>query len=72
MYKKCKNEIVTINYAGRGNMEYSCINALSYNPDEDRLIIGWADGDCSIIKYASEIYGFITFEDGSEWNFKRA
>ena len=69
MYKKCKNEIVTINYVGRGNMEYSCINGVSYNPDADRLIIGWADGDCSIIKCPSDVYGFIAFENGTEWRF---
>lgn len=67
MYKKCKNEIVTINYAGRGNVEYSCINAVSYNPDADRVLIGWADGECSVCVHASEVYGFITFEDGTEW-----
>ena len=72
MYKKCKNETVTINYVGRGNMEYSCINAVYYNPDADKLMIAWADCDCSVIKYASDVYGFITFEDGIEWEIKRA
>ena len=72
MYKKCKNEIVTINYVGNGNVEYSCLDGITYNPDDDILIKEWADGDYSIVKYASEVYGFITFEDGTEWNFKRA
>lgn len=72
MYKKCRNEIVTINYVGNGNVEYSSIDGITYNPDSDALIIEWCDGDYSVVKYVSEVYGFITFEDGTEWNFKRA
>lgn len=72
MYKKCKNEMVTINYLGTGNVEYSCLDGVTYNPDTDTLIKEWVDGDYSIVKYVSEVYGFITFEDGTEWNFKRA
>lgn len=67
MLKKCKNEIVTINYDGLGNVEYSCISAIMYNPDEDIAIFKWADGDCTICENASDVYGFITFEDGTEW-----
>lgn len=72
MYKKCKNEIVIINYVGTGNVEYSSLDGVIYNPDDDVLIKEWADGDYSIVKYVSEVYGFITFEDGTEWNFNRA
>lgn len=72
MYKKCKNEIVTINYLGTGNVEYSSLDGVIYNPDDDVLIKEWADGEYSIVKYVSEVYGFITFEDGTEWNFNRA
>lgn len=72
MYKKCKNEIVTINYIGFGNVEYSCIYAIFYNPHEDMLAIRWTDEDCTLCENASEVYGFITFENGTEWRLKRA
>ena len=67
MLRKCKDEIVTINYVGFGNVEYSCVSAILYNPDEDILLIKWADDDCTICENASDAYGFITFEDGEEW-----
>ena len=72
MYKKCKNEIVTINYAWFGNVQYSSIMAITYNSAADRLVIVWNDGECFIDEDASTIYTFITFEDGTEWELKRA
>lgn len=72
MYKKCKNEIVTINYAWFGNVQYSTIMAITYNPADDRLIIAWNDGECVIHEDASTVCTFITFEDGTEWELKRA
>lgn len=69
MIKKCKNEIVTINYDGFGNVEYSCISAIMYNPYDDIAIFKWVDGDCTICENASDVYSFITFEDGTEWKF---
>mgnify|MGYP001116043479 CR=1 FL=1 len=55
-----------------GNVEYSCIYAIFYNPHEDMLAIRWADEDCTLCENASEVYGFITFENGTEWRLKRA
>lgn len=72
MLKKCKNEVVTINYKGLGNTEYTCISAISYHPDEDVLIIIWDDSTSHLWNAASDNYGFILFEDGTEWNFNRA
>lgn len=72
MYKKCKNEIVTINYAWFGNVQYSTIMAITYNPVDDRLVIVWNDGERVIHEDASTAYTFITFEDGTEWELKRA
>lgn len=71
MYKKCQNEIVTINYDGFGNTEYSTIMAITYNTDDDRLVIVWDDGESVIREDASGFYTFIGFEDGTEWNLKR-
>lgn len=67
MLKKCKNEVVTINYKGLGNSEYTCISAISYHPDEDVLIIIWDESSSTFREAASDTYGFITFEDGTEW-----
>ena len=67
MLKKCKNEVVTINYKGLGNTEYTSISAISYHPDEDVLIIIWDESSTTFREEASDTYGFITFEDGTEW-----
>lgn len=72
MYKNCKNEIVTINYDGFGITEYSTIMAITYNSLDDRLVIAWDDGECVIRENASSFYSSITFEDGTEWELKRA
>lgn len=67
MFKKCKDEVVTINYKCFGSTEYTTINSIYYNPDVDVIIIMWNDGASHIWNAASDTYTFITFEDGTEW-----
>lgn len=69
MVKKCKNEIVTINYEGFGNVYYSCISAIIFSPDDDIVTIVWGDDERTICENPSDVYGFIAFENGTEWRF---
>lgn len=70
MYKSCKGENVILNYVGFGNANYTCIHAIAYDRMRDRLAIAWADGEVKVVMHASEVYGFITFEDGTEIAFE--
>ncbi len=66
MYKVCKDETVIVNYDKFGCVSYTSIHAVAYDPLQDKIAFLWADGEVKAVRNASDIYGFITFEDGIE------